>query len=96
MAGELGRVNGVEVVKDGAKVYARTNAADDVRATDMASPPKHFTSDTDVVVEEEIAAKAGKGAARQRNRIVIAVCAAGTRSFGRADAESDVDFLSLG
>jgi hypothetical protein len=96
VAGEFGRVHGVEVVKDWAKVYARIKAADDVRAIDMASPPKHFSSDADIVVEEEIAAKPGIDSTRQRDRIVIAVRAACTGSFGRADAESNVDFLSLG
>jgi hypothetical protein len=61
---EFGRVYGVEVIEDGAEVYARIDAADSVRAIDMTASPEHFASKTDVVVEEEIAAKPGIDATR--------------------------------
>ena len=90
VAGKLGRVDGINVIKNWTIVEALASIVG------LRRLPIDFASDTEIVEEEHVTAKAGIGATSERYGLVIdTVRLAGSRGVECADAESDVDFLRL-
>ena len=68
VASELRRVNGIDIEKDGAKWQSRVAAV-----FTLASLPIDVPTDTEIVEEEDVAAKSGIGSAGQGDRGMVAV-----------------------
>jgi len=90
VTGELGRVDGINVIKNRSIVEALASIVG------LRRLPIDFSPDTKIVKEEHVAANAGIGTAGERYGLVIdSVSLAGSGGIKRANAESDVDFLRL-
>ena len=85
VACELGRVDGIEVIKKRTKIVAGAEVI-----VGLGCSPVDFGPDTNMVPEDHVAAKTGIGAAGERRARQV-----GRGRCQRADAESQVDFLSL-
>jgi len=97
VGGDFGGIHGVEIVKNWTKIESISELRGQVVVA-LGSSPEHLRSDAEVMPEGDIAADTGIGAAGKRlgNVVRAVVSIAGTGSIDRADAEGDVNFLSLG
>src|SRR5271169_6769189 len=86
VAGEFGRVNPAEVQEE----WTIRDVDGESGETALVCLPIDFAPDADIVPEEHVAAKAGIGATTDRWASKV-----GRGRGHRADAESQIDFLSL-
>lgn len=91
VVGDFGRVCGIDVPKYWAIVEALA-----VVILRLRSPPVDFSAEANVVKSLNVDAKSGIGTSRHGDRLVVnAISIAGPGGLNRADAEGDVNFLSL-